>query len=593
MTESNGVANYAVIGDLRTAALVGRNGSIDWFCAPRFDSEAAFAALLGCADNGCWRIAPVDAAAYVQRRYRGETLVLETTFSAATGSMRVIDFMPIGANVSTIVRIVEGISGEVPCEMRLTARMHYGLIAPWTRREGDAWTARVASDALALRTSFPVDDAPAGTAATFTIRAGERRWAVLQAFRAHDPLPPAVDAARALAETAAWWETWCNGIRYEGRWRDAVVRSAITLKALAYEPAGSFVAAPTSSLPEELGGSKNWDYRYCWLRDASFTVGALLRLGLSAEAERWRDWLLAVCAGQPEKLHIMYGVGGERLAGEFEVEWLSGFAGSTPVRVKNAAHTQFQLGVFGTILVTLEHAQRAGVVFTPEHWRLIEPVLTYIDGVWQRPDNGLWESRKGGRQYTASKLMVWAGLQSGIALAERGGFATDVAHWQRLSGRIHAQICRAAFDEERKTFTQYYGSKELDAAVLLMPIVGFLPADDERFAGTVAALEARLMERGYLYRYSADEVDAPDDEIPTEGAFTMCGFWLAQAHALAGRDTQAVALFERLLATANDVGLLSEEYDVTRGLAVGNVPQAFSHAGLIDAACRLSTGAAA
>jgi len=588
MSDVKSVADYALIGDLRTAALVGRNGSIDWFCAPRFDSDASLAALVGEERNGFWRIAPLDRAAYVERRYREDTLVLETSFTAVAGRVRLIDFMPLGTSTRTIVRIVEGISGEVPCEMRLAPSMKYGLIPPWTHREGDAWTARVAPDGLAFRTSLALDASASGVTANFTVRAGERVWSCLQAFPAHEEPPPTPDVQRALTETTAWWEAWASGFRYEGKWREAVLRSAITLKALAYEPAGSFVAAPTASLPEKLGGSKNWDYRYCWLRDASFTIEALLRVGFTTEAERWRDWLLRVCVGRPDRLHIMYGLEGERLASEFDADWLPGFANSKPVHIKNGAHAQFQLGVFGTILVALEHAQRSGVAFTPEHWTLLEPILDHIATVWQRPDNGIWETRSGGRQYVASKLMVWAGIESGIALAERGGFTTDVPRWRTLASRIHAQVCSAGFDAERKTFTQYYGSKELDAATLLMPLVGFLSARDERFAGTVAAIERHLMERGYVYRYSADEVHDPDDALPIEGAFTMCGFWLVQAYALQGRNADAVALFERLLATANDVGLLSEEYDVTHGLAIGNVPQAFSHAGLIDAACRLS-----
>ena len=588
MSDSKRVADYALIGNLRTAALVGRNGSIDWFCTPRFDSDASLAALVGDEDNGFWRIAPLDAAADVGRQYRGSTLVLETTFRTVTGTVRLIDFMPVGESTPTIVRIVEGLAGEVACAMRLVPRMKYGLLAPWTRREGGAWTARVAHDGLALRTAVPLDESGSSVAANMTVHAGERMWFALQAFPAHEDPPASFDVGQALADATAWWEAWAKNFRYAGQWRKAVLRSAITLKALAYEPAGSFVAAATSSLPEKLGGKKNWDYRYCWLRDASFTIESLLRVGFTAEAGRWRDWLLRVGVGQPTDLHIMYGVRGERLASEFEAPWLRGFADSKPVRVKNGAHDQFQLGVFGTIFIALEHAQRAGVAFTQEHWNLLEPILGHIEKVWQTPDNGIWETRRGGRPYVSSKLMVWAGITRGIALAERGGFPTDVTRWRSLARRIHDEVCRAGFDDQRETFTQYYGSKELDAGLLLMPLVDFLPATDKRFAGTVTAIEQHLMERGYVYRYSADAVHAPADERPDEGAFTMCGFWLSQAYAAQGRHRDARALFERLLATANDVGLLSEEYDVTQGLAIGNVPQAFSHAGLIDAACRLS-----
>jgi len=582
------VADYALIGDMRTAALVSRRGSIDWFCAPRFDSDASLAALVGDDQSGAWAIAPVDDNARVTRRYRDDTLVLETTWDAIDGSIRLVDFMPTGARQRTIVRIVEGIAGNVACRMTLAPRFKYGLIPPLSRREGDAWIARVAPDALCLRTTAHCDDANGRTGAAFTVQAGERVAFVLQAFKAHEAPPAAVDVFETEARTTAWWRAWVADFRYEGEWRDHVLRSAITLKALAYEPAGSFVAAPTTSLPEEVGGTKNWDYRYCWLRDASFTVEALLRAGFRDEARRWRDWFSTVCAGHPEYLHIMYGVGGERLTGEEQASWLGGFANSKPVRIANDAHSQFQLGVYGDVLMCFEHAQRSGVPFEREHWQIVESLMRYIEKVWQRPGNGIWETRRGGRQYVDSKLMAWVGIDRGIALAQRGGFATDLSRWHALAARIHVEIERAGYDQHRATFTQYYGSKELDASLLLMPVLGFLPPDDPRIVGTVAAIERELIENGYIYRYSADQVHEPDGASPTEGAFTMCGFWLAQAYALLGRHDDARAVFERLLATANDVGLLSEEFDVRQGIAVGNVPQAFSHAGLIDAAHLLS-----
>jgi len=588
VSASRSVADYALIGDLHTAALVRRNGSIDWFCAPRFDSDASFAALVGDDDNGFWRIAPVDEEARIERRYREETLVLETTFATTSGSIRLVDFMPTGAERRTIVRCVEGVSGSVACAMTLKPRMKYGLIPPICRREGDAWTARVAPDGLCLRTPVPCDDGDDRTSCRFTVGAGERIAFVLQAFESHEAPPRACDAGDAERRTVAWWHEWVADFDYDGEWRDAVLRSAITLKALSYEPTGSFVAAPTTSLPEQLGGRKNWDYRYCWLRDASFTVEALLRVGFRGEAARWRDWFSSVCAEHPEYLHIMYGVGGERLTGETEASWLAGFAQSKPVRIANAAHGQFQLGVFGDLVMCLEHAQRVGVPFEPEHWRNVEAVMHHIERVWQRPGNGIWETRDGGRQYVDSKVMAWVGIDRGVAFAERGGFATDFARWRALAARVHAEICAAGYDAHRNAFTQYYGSAELDASALLMPSVGFLPADDGRIAGTVAAIERELVSDGYVYRYSADRVHDADGTLPGEGSFAMCGFWLVQAYALLGREADARTTFERLLGTRNDVGLLSEEFDVARGIAMGNVPQAFSHVGLIDAAHALS-----
>jgi GH15 family glucan-1,4-alpha-glucosidase len=584
MSAAKHVGDYALIGDLQTAALVHRNGSIDWFCAPRFDSDASFAALVGDAGNGFWRIAPIDEGAHVARRYRGNTLVLETTFTTAAGSIQLIDFMAPGATQRTIVRIVEGLSGSLTCHMMLAPRMKYGLIAPTSRREGDAWTARVAPDGLCLRTPVVCHDTEGQTSATLRVHAGERFPFVLQAFNAHEAPPPPTDAAAAEQDIMAWWTAWVEQFKYAGEWREAVLRSAITLKALSYEPAGSFVAAPTTSLPEQLGGAKNWDYRYCWLRDASFTVESLLRVGFRDEARRWRDWFATVCVAQPEFLHIMYGVEGERLTNEAQADWLGGFADSQPVRIANAAHTQFQLGVFGDLLMCFEAAQRAGVTFDAAHWRNLEAVMRHIERVWQRPGNGVWETRDGGRQYVDSKVMAWAGIDRGIALARNGGFPTDLIHWRALAARMHAEICRAGYDAHRNTFTQYYGSVELDASLLLMPIVGFLPADDPRIVGTVAAIERELVADSHVYRYSADSVHESGDGVPNEGAFTMCGFWLARVYALLGRDAEARALFERLLATRNDVGLLSEEFDVARGIAVGNMPQAFSHVGLIDAA---------
>lgn len=591
MSDTPRIANYAMIGDLRTGALVHRDGTIAWSCLPRFDSDALFAALVGDEKNGAWHLAPVDVPRETSRRYIDGTLVLETTFATPSGSARLIDFMPIGAGTPAIVRVVEGVSGTVAFGSKLRPRMKYGLLAPWTRTEGDAWTARVAPDGICLRTTVTVADIDHAGAATFGVTAGQRIAFVVQWFDAAAAIPERTDAEVALASTVAWWQTWSAGFAYDGSSREVVLRSAIALKALTSGEHGSYVAALTTSLPEKLGGEKNWDYRYTWLRDGSFSTEALLRLGFVTEAEAWRDWFLRVCAGQPEHLHIMYGTAGEWLDLERALPWLSGFAGSQPIRVSNAAHAQFQLGIYGDVIASLEHAQRAGVPFDTEHWSLIEPLLEFLDANWQRPGNGIWERRGGEKQYVDSKLMVWVAFDRALKMAERGGFPIDASRWNQLMARIHAQICSAGFDAYRNTFTQSYGSSELDASLLLLVILGFLPADDPRIIGTVAAIEAELLVDGYVYRYTSDD-PRNEDGSPSEGAFAMCGFWLVQAYTMMGRLDDARTLFARLAATANDVGLLSEEFDVARGVAIGNFPQAFSHAGLIDAAHRLSVSKA-
>ncbi len=581
------VDDYALIGDLRTAALIHRNGSVEWFCAPRFDSSASFAALLGNDENGYWRIAPVAGDARIERRYVGDTLVLETTCTTATGSARVTDFMPVGVNHRTIVRIVEGVAGHVAFETVLAPKMKYGLLSPPIRREAGAWTFRVAPHALALHASIEMEPGEHQARGSFPVHAGERTTFTLQSFDAHEPVPGIFDAMAELARTRAWWESWASGLRFDGEWRDRVLRSAITLKALSYEPAGSFVAAVTTSLPEQIGGSKNWDYRYCWLRDASFTAQALLRVGFVDESRRWRDWFMTIYVDEPEHLHIMYAVDGDRLPEERTLSWLSGFEASSPVRVANGAHEQFQLGVFGEVLTAFDWAQRAGVAFDPGHWTTVETLMRHVERVWQNPGNGIWETRDGGHQYTISKVMAWVALERGLALAARGGYATDTDRWRALQKRIHAQVCAAGFDPDRNTFTQYYGSTELDASLLLMPLVGFLPADDSRVRGTVAAIENELFVDGYVYRDAADNARGVGG--PDEGSFTMCGFWLVEVYVMLGRSCEARALFERLLRMANDVGLFSEEFDVAASRAIGNVPQAFSHVGAINAALRLSS----
>jgi GH15 family glucan-1,4-alpha-glucosidase len=585
------VADYALIGDLRTAALVHRNGTIAWWCVPRFDSPAVFAALLGNTDSGSWSLGPQDSSARSVRRYRGETFVLETTHATPTGTVRVVDFMPLGAAQPAIVRIVEGLAGSVRCVSTFAPKMKYGLLSPSVEINDDSWIGRVAPAGLCLRSSVARDDFEGGSRAVFDIAAGERAVFTLASFDSYGTIPEPLDASHLLSATEAWWLEWSAGIRYEGEWRSEVVRSALTLKALSYGPTGAFVAAATTSLPEELGGSKNWDYRYCWLRDTSFTVDALARVGCVDEARRFCEWFDTICVGTPEQLHIMYAVDGERITSERPLPWLGGFADSPPVRIGNNAHDQFQLGVFGNVVMAYERAQRHGFAIRERDWATVEALMSHVESVWQCPGNGIWETRAGGRQYVTAKTMAWVAVRRGIDIARRGGFATDDERWEKLAARIHAEVCRAGFDPARSTFTQYYGSSELDASALLMPLVGFIDARHPHFAGTVAAIERELLRDGYVYRYSKDlSFESGDASSPSEGSFTMCGFWLVQVYVAAGRSHDARELFERLLLTANDVGLLSEEYDVENGVAIGNVPQAFSHAGLIQAATALERG---
>jgi GH15 family glucan-1,4-alpha-glucosidase len=496
--------------------------------------------------------------------------------------MRLIDFMPLDTPWPTLVRIVEGVRGATPCAMRLAPRMNYGQLMPWTRSaRGSAWTATLGPDALCLDAPVERDDIDGSTSARFTVRAGDRVPFVLQWFKPHQPAPEAIDPYAALAKTEGWWRSWSAGVQYSGKWPDAFSRSAIVLKALTYSHTGAIVAAPTTSLPEEIGAFKNWDYRYCWLRDSAYAVDALLAAGFVEEGRQWRDWFLRTYAGRPEGLHIMYGIGGERLEEERTAPWLCGFRGSAPVRIANGAHDQFQLGIYGDVIGTLHRANAGGVEITSEHWTLIEQLLTFVESRWRTPGNGIWETRDSGRQYVDSKVMAWAAIDRALRIAKRCGFDIDVSHWERFKASIHEEVCRAGFDPHRRTFTQYYGSLELDAAILLLPIFGFLPADDPRMRGTIAAIERELVVDGFVFRYSADITKSGGQILPNEGAFVLCTYWLAMNYALAGRDAEARATFERVLAVANDVGLLAEEYDVERKTLLGNFPQAFSHTGLI------------
>ena len=577
------INTYAMIGDLRTGALIGEDGSLEWLCLPRFDSAAQFASLLGTAENGLWTLAPAEGYITAVRRYEESTLVLETTYTTQSGSAKVVDFMPLDTTHSAVVRVVEGITGTVTFATRYAPRMSYGSIPPLGERADDVWITMAAPDALAFRSSVPFHTSRHDATSTFTIAAGERVTLTLQWYSAFEMLPEAIDAYAQLEATRAWWQTWSAQFSYEGRHRELVLRSAIALKALSSRAHGSFVAALTTSLPEKFGESLNWDYRFAWLRDCAFSVESLMRVGFRNEAEAWRTWFSRTYAGCTPHLKVMYAVDGGHVAAETELPWLAGFEASTPVRVGNDARVQFQLGVYGNVLTSFERAQRNGLVFDEAHWALVTPLLEFLEENWKRTDSGIWEQRDNLRQFVDSKVMVWVGIERALRMAERGNLPIDEARWKALSARVHDEICRAGYDSKRNTFTQAYGSHELDASVLLLVILGFLPPDDPRIVGTVDAIEDALYDDGYVYRYTTDEADG----IRKEGSFAICGFWLVKAYVMLGRRDKAEALFERLIATASDLGLFAEEYSATKHVALGNYPQAFSHAGLIEAACSL------
>ncbi|MFJ8196299.1 glycoside hydrolase family 15 protein [Streptomyces sp. NPDC096152] len=584
------IEDYAIVGDEQTAALVGRDGSVDWLCLPRFDSGACFARLLGDEDNGHWRIAPRGVTGPCTRRaYREDTLVLDTEWDTPEGSVRVTDLMPQRDRAPDLVRIVEGLSGRVTVRSTLRLRFDYGSIVPWVRRTDGHRVAVAGPDSAWLRSEpeVPTWGEDFGTHAEFTVAAGEKVAFVLTWHPSHEPRPPLVDPYESLAHSVEDWRAWAAHCRYDGPHRDLVVRSLITLKALTYKPTGGVVAAATTSLPEELGGVRNWDYRYCWLRDSTLTLGALLSAGYRQEAESWRDWLLRAVAGDPADLQIMYGVAGERRLPEFELPWLSGFAGSTPVRIGNEAVTQRQLDVYGEVMDSLALARRSGLSAKPDVWSLQCALLEFLREAWRQPDEGLWEVRGGRRHFVHSKVMVWVAADRAVrALEEDPGLPGDLDGWRALRDEVHREVCAKGYDPDRNTFTQSYGSAELDAALLLIPRVGFLPPDDPRVIGTVDAVRAELGERGLVRRYSADAT-AVDGLPGGEGTFLVCSFWLADALHLTGRTKEARELFERLTGLANDVGLLSEEYDPVSGRQLGNFPQAFSHIGLVNTALAL------
>ena len=580
------IEDYALIGDCHSAALVGRDGSIDWLCLPRFDSGACFAALLGAPEHGRWLIAPRDEVRQVRRRYRDGTLVLETEFETSEGSVRVIDCMPWSDERWDVLRIVEGLSGRVRMHMELVIRFDYGSIVPWVRRVDGVLLATAGPDTLELHTPVQIHGRHMKTSAEFEVRSGERVPFVLNFRPSHMAAQPPMLAEQALQETQNRWLDWSHRCTYRGRWRAQVLRSLITLKALIYEPTGGMVAAPTTSLPEQPGGVRNWDYRYCWLRDATFTLNALLLAGYTDEAMAWQNWLLRAVAGSPADMQILYSVTGERRLEELELDWLPGYGGAAPVRVGNAASKQFQLDVYGEVMDMLHLARSAGQTPQPHAWQIQRVLLDFLEAHWREPDDGIWEVRGPRRHFTHSKVMAWVAFDRAVKAVERYGLEGPVDAWRRTREQIHAQVCEAGFDTQRNSFVQYYGTSDLDASLLLIPLVGFLPPDDARVVATVDAIQRELVVNGLVLRYATA---TGLDSLPAgEGVFLPCTFWLADCLAVTGRRKEAEALFERLLALCNDVGLLSEEFEPRTGRMLGNFPQALTHMALINTARLLS-----
>jgi GH15 family glucan-1,4-alpha-glucosidase len=583
--------DYALLGDTRSAALVGIDGSIDWLCLPRFDSGACFAALLGTPENGRWLLAPAGGHRATSRRYRDDTLVLETEFTTADGTVRVVDCMPMhGDGRSDVFRRVEGIAGRVGLHSEVTIRLDYGDVVPWFREVGRRSSAFAGPDALTLDGDVPHAREGDDLVADFRLAAGEHAEFRFTWSTPRDQPPSHADVGEGMAATERWWREWTGRCRYDGPYRDAVVRSLITLKAMSYGPSGGIVAAPTTSLPEKLGGVRNWDYRFCWIRDATFTLLALLDAGYEAEAVAWREWLLRAVAGRPEQMQLMYGVEGERRLTEYELDRLPGYAGSRPVRVGNAASGQFQLDVYGELMDALHQARAHGIPPEDAAWEVQRDLLEFLESHWREPDQGIWEVRGERRDFVYSKVMAWAAVDRAVRGVEDFGLDGPVDDWKRLRDEIVDEVCARGFDTRRGTFTQYYGSRELDAALLRLPAVGFLPAVDERVTGTVTAIERELCRDGLVQRYSTSGRSEQLDGLPSgEGAFLPCSFWLADAYLLGGRRDEGRALFERLLGLRNDVGLLSEEYDPDAHRLVGNFPQGLTHLGLVNTALDLAS----
>ncbi len=583
------IEDYAVIGNCEATALVGRNGSIDWLGLPRFDSAACFAALLGTPDNGRWQIAPVGAEPRVTRRYRDGSLVLETRFETDDGAVVVIDCMGRRDVGSDVVRLVRGERGRVKMRSELVIRFEYGWVVPWVRRHEDgAMTATAGPDQLTLRTTAAMHGENMRTVAEFIVGEGQEVPFVLTWSLSYHPTPPNADARDTIREATEGWAKWAKAFKPEGsgEWAEAVLRSVVTLRALSHRETGGIVAAATTSLPEQLGGPRNWDYRFCWLRDATITLYALMNSGFTEEARLWRHWLLRAIAGAPDQMQIMYGVAGERRLTEYEIPWLKGYEGAGPVRIGNAASDQLQLDVYGEVLDALYQARRMGLAESGAGWALERTLIEHLETIWEQPDDGIWEVRGGRKQFTYSKAMVWVAFDRGVRSIEEFGLEGPLDRWRELRERVHQQVCEKGFDRKLNSFVQYYGSTELDASLLLLSQVGFMAADDPRIVGTVAAIERELLKDGFVARY--DTSAGTDGLAGSEGAFLACSFWLADNYVLQGRDQEARALFERLLALRNDVGLLAEEYDPKAKRQVGNFPQAFSHVALINTAHNLS-----
>lgn len=583
---SQKIEDYALIGDCETAALVGRNGSIDWLCWPAFDSDACFAAILGTRKNGRWLVAPSEDTTGTSRHYLGNTLILETRFETKSGTVALVDFMPPRGKASDIVRLVRGVSGTVKMRMELVIRFGFGVDIPWVRRIDHSLLAIAGQDMTVLRTPVETRGEDLTTVSEFEVKAGETVPFVLTYGPSHLDPPEPIDPEIALQETEKFWQDWCSRSTHDGEYDDLVMRSLITLKALTFGPTGGIVAAPTTSLPEKLGGARNWDYRFCWLRDATFTLLALMNAGYTDEALAWHNWLLRAAAGSPANMQIMYGIWGQRRLLEWEAGWLEGYEGAQPVRVGNAAHAQLQLDVYGELIDAFHQSRMAKLNLDDETWALECNVLNHLAEVWDEPDHGIWERRGEPRHYVFSKVMTWVAFDRGIKSAETFGFKAPLLHWQALRDAIHRDVCHRGFDAKENAFVESYGSKLLDASLLLLPAVGFLPASDPRIRGTIAAVESHMMRDGFVLRHDPREIS--EEKQPIEGAFLACTLWLADAHLLAGDLDKAQEMFDRVARLANDVGLLAEEYDSIARRQTGNFPQALTHIALINAAHNLS-----
>ena len=580
------IEDYALVGDCLTAALIARDGSVDWLCLPHFDSPACFAALLGGEENGRWRIAPAGEVTASRRRYRGNSTILETDFETAEGAVTLIDFMPPRGQAPDLVRIVEGRRGRVSMRLEMTLRFDYGSIFPWVQRTDDGLMAIAGPDLVRLSTAVPLRGEGFSTVADFTVSEGERVPFVLTWYPSFADEPRADDAGGALRDTEEFWREWSSRCTFDGPWRDIVLRSLITLKALTFAPTGGIVAAPTTSLPESLGGVRNWDYRLCWVRDATFTLSSMANAGYLDEAKAWREWLHRAVAGTPEKVQIMYGLDGRRRLREWEIPWLRGYEGSAPVRVGNAAYEQFQLDVFGEMAATMYECYRAGLETTEDGWDVGKAIYESLETLWRQPDEGIWEVRGPRRHFTHSKMMAWVAFDRAVKVVEEFGLDGPVDRWRAARDEIHAEVCREGYNADRGAFVQSYGSDQLDSSLLMMAMVGFLPATDPRVRGTVEAIERELTVDGLVKRY--DTSQAVDGLPPGEGMFLPCTFWLVDNLELLGRKDEAHRLFERLLGLCNDVGLLAEEFDIATNRQVGNFPQAFSHVSLINTAFNLA-----